>query len=81
MARKKRVTKSKIDKSRLLDDITTAKPGEFCYFIDRWKKIWWGEIQKILNEIKKEKRSERAGRLIDKDKIGSMELKKKDGYF
>ena len=50
MARKKRVTKSKIDKSRLLDDITTAKPGEFCYFIDRNKKIWWGEIQKIFNE-------------------------------
>ena len=50
MARKKRVTKSKIDKSRLLDDITTAKQGEFCYFIDRNRKIWWGEIQKILTE-------------------------------
>jgi hypothetical protein len=50
MARKKRITKSKINKSRLLDDITTAKPGEFCYFIDRWKKIGWGEIQKIIKE-------------------------------
>ena len=50
MARKKRTTKSKIDKKRLLDDITTAKPGEFCYFIDRWKKIWWGEIKQILTE-------------------------------
>ena len=50
MARKKRVTKSKIDKSRLLDDITTAKPGEFCYFIDRNRKIQWGEIQKIIKE-------------------------------
>ena len=50
MARKKRSTKSKIDKARLLDDITTAKPGEFCYFIDRWKKIWWGEIKQILTE-------------------------------
>ena len=51
MARKKRVIKkSKIDKKRLLDDIKTAKPGEFCYFIDRGKKIWWGEIQKIINE-------------------------------
>ena len=48
--RKKRTTKSKIDKSRLLDDITTAKPKEFCYFIDNFKKIHWGEIQKILNE-------------------------------
>ena len=50
MARKKRTTKSKIDKSRLLDDITTAKPGEFCYFIDNNKKIFWGEIQKIFTE-------------------------------
>ena len=50
MPRKKRNTKSKIDKSRLLDDITTAKPGEFCYFLDRWKKIWWGEIQKTIIE-------------------------------
>ena len=51
MARKKRINKkSKIDKSRLLDDITTAKPGEFCYFIDRFNKIWWGEIQDIITE-------------------------------
>ena len=50
MPRKKRITKSKIDKSRFLDDITTAKQGEFCYFIDRNRKIWWGEIQKILTE-------------------------------
>ena len=50
MARKKKNTKSKIDKSRLLDDINTAKPKEFCYFIDRFNKIWWGEIQDIINE-------------------------------
>ena len=50
MARKKQITKSKMDKSRLLDDITTAKPGEFCYFIDRNKKIQWGEIQKVIKE-------------------------------
>ena len=50
MARKKQITKSKMDKSRLLDDITTAKPGEFCYFIDYSKKIGWGEIQKISSE-------------------------------
>ena len=50
MAKKRRATRSKIDKSRILDDITTAKPGEFCYFLDRWKKICWGEIQHILTE-------------------------------
>ena len=50
MPRKKRASKSKIDKKRLLDDITTAKPGEFCYFIDRNNKIMWGEIQKTFTE-------------------------------
>jgi hypothetical protein len=51
MARKKRINKtSKIDKDRLLDDITTAKPGEFCYFIDINKKVFWGEIQKTFKD-------------------------------
>lgn len=48
--RKKTNLKSKIDKSRLLEDIKTAKVGEFCYFIDNNKKIFWGEIQKITEE-------------------------------
>lgn len=38
-------------------------------------------ISQIINELKKSKYSERAGRLIDHDEEGSMELKKKDGYF
>ena len=38
-------------------------------------------IKKIIEENKKIKFSERSGRLIDLDKINSMELKKKDGYF
>ena len=50
MPRKKRTAGKKNDKSRVLDDITTAKPGEFCFFIDRWKKICWGEIQKVIEE-------------------------------
>ena len=51
MAKRKRTNqKSKINKDRLLDDITTAKPGEFCYFIDRNKKVFWGEIQKTFTE-------------------------------
>jgi hypothetical protein len=35
----------------------------------------------IINEILKEKNSERSGRLIDLDKLNSMELKKREGYF
>jgi sulfate adenylyltransferase subunit 2 len=38
-------------------------------------------IKQILQENKTINRSERAGRLIDSDKIDSMEIKKKDGYF
>ena len=47
---KRKNNKIQIDKSRLLDDISTAKPKEFCYFIDRFNKIWWGEIQDIISE-------------------------------
>ena len=38
-------------------------------------------INKIINELKSSNFSERSGRLIDHDKLGSMELKKRDGYF
>jgi sulfate adenylyltransferase subunit 2 len=38
-------------------------------------------IKEIIQENKNIGFSERAGRLIDLDKINSMELKKKDGYF
>ena len=50
MARKKRVQKQKMDKDRLLDDIKTAKIGDYCYFLDNNKKILWGEINKITKE-------------------------------
>ena len=38
-------------------------------------------VNDIINELKKSNFSERSGRLIDYDKIGSMELKKREGYF
>ena len=38
-------------------------------------------ISKLINELKKSSYSERSGRLIDHDKEGSMEIKKKEGYF
>lgn len=50
MAKKRIAKKDVMDKSRLLDDIKTAKPGEYCYFIDRSKKIWWGLIEKVYEE-------------------------------
>ena len=38
-------------------------------------------VTDIITEIKESKFSERSGRLIDYDKLGSMEMKKREGYF
>lgn len=38
-------------------------------------------VKKIILELKSSAVSERSGRLIDFDKLGSMELKKREGYF
>lgn len=38
-------------------------------------------VKEIIDEMLESKFSERQGRLIDKDEIGAMEKKKKEGYF
>ena len=38
-------------------------------------------VQDIIIELIESKNSEREGRAIDKDQIGSMEKKKQEGYF
>jgi len=38
-------------------------------------------IEKVIEETLAAKKSEREGRLIDSDSIGSMERKKREGYF
>ena len=38
-------------------------------------------VSEVITEIKGAKNSERKGRLIDVDSIGSMEQKKRKGYF
>jgi len=38
-------------------------------------------INQIIKELRESQYSERSGRLIDYDKEGSMELKKREGYF
>ena len=38
-------------------------------------------VKDIIKEVKESNYSERSGRLIDYDKLGSMELKKREGYF
>lgn len=38
-------------------------------------------VESIVSELKGSRTSERQGRLIDKDQVGSMEKKKEEGYF
>jgi len=52
-----------------------------CYPLTAGIKSRANTLSLIIDEILKEKNSERSGRLIDSDKLNSMELKKREGYF
>jgi sulfate adenylyltransferase subunit 2 len=52
-----------------------------CYPLTAGTESGAINIKDILEENKKINLSERAGRLIDLEKINSMEIKKRDGYF
>jgi sulfate adenylyltransferase subunit 2 len=52
-----------------------------CYPLTSGLKSKANTLSLVINEILKEKNSERSGRLIDLDKLNSMELKKREGYF
>jgi sulfate adenylyltransferase subunit 2 len=38
-------------------------------------------VPEIIDEMQRSRHSERQGRMIDHDEEGSMELKKREGYF
>ena len=38
-------------------------------------------VPEIIDEMRRSRHSERQGRMIDHDEEGSMELKKREGYF
>jgi len=52
-----------------------------CYPLTAGVKSYAKNLKAIINETLNEKNSERSGRLIDFDKVNSMELKKREGYF
>tara|TARA_B100000925_G_scaffold291282_1_gene278809 strand:+ start:1000 stop:1890 length:891 start_codon:yes stop_codon:yes gene_type:complete len=52
-----------------------------CYPLTAGIKSNATSVTQIINELKNTKFSERNGRLIDIDKLGSMEIKKREGYF
>ncbi|MFT6332048.1 MAG: sulfate adenylyltransferase subunit 2 [Lentimonas sp.] len=52
-----------------------------CYPLSGAVESEADDLDKIIQEIKESEFSERQGRLIDADQIGSMEKKKAEGYF
>ena len=52
-----------------------------CYPLTAGIKSRASTLKDIITETLKQKNSERSGRLIDTDKLNSMEMKKREGYF
>ena len=52
-----------------------------CYPLTAAVESSASSVEEIIIELLETKYSERQGRLIDNDQIGSMEKKKQDGYF
>ena len=52
-----------------------------CYPLTAAVESSASSVEEILIELLETKHSERQGRLIDNDQIGSMEKKKQEGYF
>ncbi len=75
------------------DDRLPLQPGEKpamkkvrfrtlgCYPLTAAVESEAATVEEIVEELMRAKTSERAGRLIDHDQAGSMEQKKKEGYF
>ena len=52
-----------------------------CYPLTAAMESSATNVEEIIIELLETKYSERQGRLIDRDQIGSMEIKKQEGYF
>ena len=75
------------------DDRLPLKPGETpemrrvrfrtlgCYPLTGAVESEAGTLEEVLAEMRDSTTSERQGRLIDSDEAGSMEKKKREGYF
>ena len=51
------------------------------YLLHRRDSVYGSTVAEIIEELKFFRRSERENRVIDHDQEGSMELKKREGYF
>ena len=75
------------------DDRYRFRPGEHptprrvrfrtlgCYPLSGALESSASDVPQIIEEMQRSRNSERQGRMIDHDEEGSMELKKREGYF
>ncbi|MEM9733192.1 MAG: sulfate adenylyltransferase subunit CysD [Pseudomonadota bacterium] len=75
------------------DERMTLQPGEVvedrmvrfrtlgCYPLTGAVESTASTVQEIVDELAANRISEREGRMIDRDEIGAMEAKKREGYF
>jgi sulfate adenylyltransferase subunit 2 len=75
------------------DDRMPLRPGERpqlrevrfrtlgCYPLTGAVRSRAKSVPEIISELVASRNSERVGRVIDQDQVGSMETKKREGYF
>ena len=74
-------TRLKIKPNEKIEKIKIRFRTLGCYPLTAGIKSDASSVEEIISEIASSNFSEREGRLIDFDQIGSMEAKKKEGYF
>tara|TARA_A100001011_G_C14262301_1_gene823011 strand:- start:521 stop:1372 length:852 start_codon:yes stop_codon:yes gene_type:complete len=74
-------TRLKIKPNEKIENIKIRFRTLGCYPLTAGIKSDASSVEEIISEIASSNFSEREGRLIDFDQIGSMEAKKKEGYF
>ncbi len=71
----------KIQKNEKIENESIRFRTLGCYPLTAGIKSRANTLKDIISETLKQKNSERSGRLIDTDKLNSMEIKKREGYF
>ena len=71
----------KIQKNEKIENESIRFRTLGCYPLTAGIKSRANTLKDIISETLKQKNSERSGSLIDTDKLNSMEIKKREGYF
>ena len=71
----------KLNQNEKIEQIKVRFRTLGCYPLTAAVESSASSVEEIIIELLETKYSERQGRLIDNDQIGSMERKKQEGYF